>query len=67
MSKYLVDKNRYIVIGDEDKDQFEKRVAEAMDNGWSLIGGVQVNIINNKIFYFQAVHGVVQEKKKFGM
>lgn len=66
MSRNLVAKNKYLVIGDEDKDQFERRVMEAMDNGWTLIGGVQVNIINNKIYYFQAIHGVVHEKKVFG-
>ncbi|MFM7053330.1 MAG: DUF1737 domain-containing protein [Bacteroidota bacterium] len=62
----LVAKNKYIVIVDEQIEKFEQRVAEAMDNGWSLVGGVQVTIINNKIFYFQAISGVVHAKKVFG-
>jgi hypothetical protein len=59
-------KHEYVVIGSDDKEDFERRVKEYLQAGWTLAGGVQVNVINNKIFYFQSIHAVIKETKAWG-
>ncbi|MFM9009143.1 MAG: hypothetical protein ACKORE_11250 [Bacteroidota bacterium] len=59
-------KHEYVIIGGDIKEYFERRVEEYHQAGWTLAGGVQISIINNKIFYFQSIYGVVKEKKAWG-
>lgn len=52
MSKKVKD---YLIIENTDPTELSSRVMRALDDGYELVGGVSMSIIDGSYFYMQAL------------